>query len=363
MISFKLIEYIIVSGSIYGILISLFLVLRGNKDYLKQNIFLFLFVFIYSAIVLKGWYIGSGLFRASPHFLFIPFYFTLGIGPCFYAFTFYMLNKKHEFRQKQYLHLIPLSLQFLFHSTVLIVLKNKQLFFFETYYFPNILPIEEALGMISILIYTIKSYNLIGKYKQKVLNNYTDVHKLLFSWLIKFIFAVFGMLFMWICFSVIDLLLFNYTQPYSFYYPIYLVIVISMFWIIMEAYLNPGSLNIVFIEDKKEPYQLSSKIKKNYLKKVLSVMVNEKLYLKSQLTLSELAEEIDINPKYLSQLINKELNKSFYDFVNEYRIKQATQELISQDNTYLTIAAISEKCGFNSKSTFNEVFKKFTGQH
>jgi YesN/AraC family two-component response regulator len=74
----------------------------------------------------------------------------------------------------------------------------------------------------------------------------------------------------------------------------------------------------------------------------------------------EIVNEIDVNPKYLSQIINTELNKNFYDFVNEYRIEYAKQELLSIKNTNLTILAIGENCGFNSKLTLNDVFKKFT---
>ena len=86
------------------------------------------------------------------------------------------------------------------------------------------------------------------------------------------------------------------------------------------------------------------------------------MFLKSKLTLKELADYLDINSKYLSQLINKNYTKSFSEFVNEYRIGYAKKELLSMKNKNLTISAISENCGFNSKSTFNEVFKKFTGQ-
>jgi YesN/AraC family two-component response regulator len=91
-------------------------------------------------------------------------------------------------------------------------------------------------------------------------------------------------------------------------------------------------------------------------------MHTKHLYLKNKLTLTELSEELNINPKYLSFIINSEKNKNFYDYINAYRIEKAKKELLLKRNKQLTIEAICKECGFNSKSTFNDVFKKLTGQ-
>ena len=67
-------------------------------------------------------------------------------------------------------------------------------------------------------------------------------------------------------------------------------------------------------------------------------------------------------PTYLvSQAINEGLKRNFYDLINGYRVEEAKQLLVDSKNMNFTILSIGFEAGFNSKTTFNTVFKKFTG--
>ena len=66
-----------------------------------------------------------------------------------------------------------------------------------------------------------------------------------------------------------------------------------------------------------------------------------------------------MHPRWLSQIINEELNKNFYDLVNYYRIEEAKKLLVSV-NGERTILDIAYDVGFNTKSSFNRAFKKQT---
>lgn len=95
--------------------------------------------------------------------------------------------------------------------------------------------------------------------------------------------------------------------------------------------------------------------------RVIVLMEEGKLYLQSELTLQDLAEKLDIPPYQVTQSINEGLGKNFYDLVNGYRVEEAKRLLsdpASRNNKVLTIGM---DAGFNSKTTFNTVFKKFTG--
>lgn len=96
--------------------------------------------------------------------------------------------------------------------------------------------------------------------------------------------------------------------------------------------------------------------------KLLTKMDKEKLFLDSSLTIHSLASELNSNNKYISQLINNELNKNFVMFVNEYRIREAKKLLLDKANNNITIESIGYDAGFKSKSAFNRVFKQFTTQ-
>ncbi len=77
------------------------------------------------------------------------------------------------------------------------------------------------------------------------------------------------------------------------------------------------------------------------------------------LTMPKMASAVGVKPNQLSFVLNRHIGKSFFDYVNEYRIQAATQRLLKEpDRTILDIAI---EVGFNSKSTFNLAFKKITG--
>ena len=91
---------------------------------------------------------------------------------------------------------------------------------------------------------------------------------------------------------------------------------------------------------------------------IKDVVQQKELYKNPDLTLNQLAKEINIRPHTLSQLLNDNINKSFSLFINEYRINEALQILDSKQNLKMEI--IAELSGFNSKSTFYTAFKKIT---
>jgi AraC-like DNA-binding protein len=94
---------------------------------------------------------------------------------------------------------------------------------------------------------------------------------------------------------------------------------------------------------------------------VLHVIETEKLYLKSEITLGELADILKTNTSYISQVINERLNTTFWDLINDYRVKEFTSrihQILDKSDNILSLAYF---CGFNSKSAFNNIFKKHTG--
>ncbi|MBV6655045.1 MAG: AraC family transcriptional regulator, partial [Mameliella sp.] len=68
-----------------------------------------------------------------------------------------------------------------------------------------------------------------------------------------------------------------------------------------------------------------------------------------------------VHTKVLSAIINSCLGKNFHDFVNEYRIEEVKRRILDPAYDHWSLLGIALDCGFNSKSTFNRIFKKFTG--
>lgn len=86
----------------------------------------------------------------------------------------------------------------------------------------------------------------------------------------------------------------------------------------------------------------------------------EKNYLNGQLSLDTVAETLGMNKTYLSRLVNQELGVSFTDYINQLRVEEAKEYFNNPNFSHYTIKSIGFEAGFNSKSTFNSVFKKFT---
>lgn len=95
--------------------------------------------------------------------------------------------------------------------------------------------------------------------------------------------------------------------------------------------------------------------------KIVALLEVEKMYQEPALTIKNLADKIQVPTYQVSQAINDVLCKNFYDLINSYRVEEAKRLLLHPDNRNYTILSVGFEAGFNSKTTFNTVFKKFTG--
>ncbi len=93
----------------------------------------------------------------------------------------------------------------------------------------------------------------------------------------------------------------------------------------------------------------------------IGTMTFKRLFLRPELVLSDLANELGLSNKQTTELLNTELQTNFYDFVNHYRVEEAKRRIHSGEYNHLTLLAIGLEAGFQSKSSFNRVFKKITG--
>ncbi len=95
--------------------------------------------------------------------------------------------------------------------------------------------------------------------------------------------------------------------------------------------------------------------------KLKTMMKTDRCFLDHDLGLPHLAKKMDLTSHELSYLLNQGLGVSFFEFVNRYRVEEAKTLLLSEEHDHLNILGIAYETGFNSKTTFNTSFKKFTG--
>jgi AraC-like DNA-binding protein len=95
--------------------------------------------------------------------------------------------------------------------------------------------------------------------------------------------------------------------------------------------------------------------------RLYDLLKTQKLYLNDTLSLTELSEEMKISNKKLSELLNRHVNTSFYNLINEYRVNEVIERMKIEDSEKYTLLGIAYESGFQSKASFNRIFKQKTG--
>jgi ligand-binding sensor domain-containing protein/AraC-like DNA-binding protein len=118
-------------------------------------------------------------------------------------------------------------------------------------------------------------------------------------------------------------------------------------------------------EEEEEQKYLASTLTvpraRMHSRKIQAFVEKEKPYLDANLTAAKLAQALGMSKKNLSQVINQEFNLNFKNFINKYRVEEARKKLLDPREQDFVLMKIALDVGFNSKSVFNEAFKKFTG--
>lgn len=116
------------------------------------------------------------------------------------------------------------------------------------------------------------------------------------------------------------------------------------------------------IEKDHSNFYSSVKQKNEHIARLEKIIIQDQGYLDPNLTLDTLTAELQLSKSHLSRIINTELKMSFSNYLNSLRVKEAQQILLNPEFSNYTLVAIGLESGFNSKTTFNTVFKKFTSQ-
>lgn len=106
---------------------------------------------------------------------------------------------------------------------------------------------------------------------------------------------------------------------------------------------------------------LNTKLIEQYKSDLINLMEIDKLYLNGKLSIQDVSEKLNIPKQYISEVLNEHMNTNFQDFINGYRVEEFIKRIENDQNNQFTLLGIATEVGFNSKSTFNAIFKKFKG--
>jgi AraC-like DNA-binding protein len=219
---------------------------------------------------------------------------------------------------------------------------------------------EQASAVSLAFVYLLFSVRRINRFKIKE-NGFVAKRKSLL-WLKKLLLAVTVLLGVWSGVLLLDLWLYDFGLSIMTYYPLWLGLALFLFWVGYQClFHNKEIFNRNGVSSNMVSYgrNLSAAIIQGHVAALTGLMEKEKPHLDPTLNLNKLADRVSMHPKDLTIVLNQELETNFYDFLNEYRIEEAKTKLLDPQYKHLTILAIAYDSGFNSKSSFNALFKKY----
>ena len=211
-------------------------------------------------------------------------------------------------------------------------------------------------GYIQISLYLLLSFQLLKAYDRKIRDNFTSIDGVNLTWLQRLL-AIFAVI-MAVDLAVTVPAVLSHSPEIPYFDMYFLAEAISIFTIGYFTLLHAETL-FRNIKPKYENSPLNDQVSLELATKLKSIMQEAEPYKENDLKLDGLAQLVDVTPHYLSQVINEQFKTSFYDFINEYRVKSATERLLADNTTNIT--QIAYDVGFNNRASFNNAFKKRVG--
>ncbi|PKP02996.1 MAG: hypothetical protein CVU11_10035 [Bacteroidetes bacterium HGW-Bacteroidetes-6] len=297
----------------------------------------------------------------------VPFIFLH--GPLLWYYVLSLTKQKFTFRINHLFHLLPfLSMEIMFWFTSYrlpvvdrIAMDSGATFQQEVFY-----PVLLILIALSTLVYYSLGLRRIQCHSAKIKSYFAEIGAINLKWIKMFlILALICHLSISVLYIVdysLGLMAYNSLQLSGFVMASIYTLVLGFFGFRQGNIFTSGiievNLDTVASTRKTEPL---TTVEEQFVERFLAYMQNEKPFLNNELTLALLAKGLDVSPEYLSSVLNGRLNSNFFDFINRYRVEEFKRICHLPENKQYTIIALAYDCGFNSKATFNRVFRQHTG--
>jgi len=342
-------------------------IFRANSNSHKE------FAFIFIALLLSV--IANSLlhvFKLEFHtsILGLPEPFQLIIGPVLYLYLC-KLNGVTPTATSQFLHTIPFLIVLVFIGWFISNTGSGAIHSDATRNLANGL----SMGIyIQLWVYYVLCHRQNRKLIEKLKHSCSSLEKVNQSWVEQ------SLLILLIGYSCVTLL--YLSNHASFYLPVnksLAIILASIIYLMVyktlrrpELYspfsvpqINVSATPTLALEKDNNKYQKSGlgqqQATETYAQ-IQAYMIHHKPFIEPELSLQSLATKIGLSSHHLSQVINHNENANFYDFINSYRVDEVKLELVKAENAKRSVLAIAFDAGFNSKATFNRIFKERTQQ-
>ena len=327
------------------------------------------------------YYTGNMEVTSKTYYIILPAIFLL--QPFFFLYIKSLTTNNFKCAIRNFLHFIPAMIVLLmniFLYSFLSYEEQSQLLSFKiestnkilAYYFYlhsvgyHFILSVQALFYFGLIVYT------IYKHKKSMASNFSNTSGITLNWMVALLIIFLSVSTIQEILGNIDKVVYDVNARIS--YNIFYMVIISFIGIggvIQKEIYKQNNNSNIFNENKDENNTDETKYKGSSLnddaKRKLTVKLRiylekEKPYLNNELKLDDISNALETNRQYLSQIINETYNQNFYTLINTLRIEEAKKMFFNKKHKQLSIMGVANSVGFNSKSTFNTLFKKFTGK-
>ena len=348
---------------------------KGIVEDQRVNIFFGFFILLCGLYVCPfmlgyaGWY---GMDGYREFLFFVPFQQLFLIGPVLYFYTRSLLNQSLKISYCDLVHFIPSALYLLYSCVIFIF----DVFIFEDFYFyadgrdKDLDLWYQIAGSISMLFYLGLCLRKYRNYRDYIEQEVSYAEEVLYSWIRNFLLAFALILVLRLMFFAINPEWAQFGRKYWYYLSFS---AIGMY-LTIAGYSNSLKLKIGMspslpqnIDQNKTSYKIGGKNTidtienlEHWKEQIEKLMEIDRIHTNPQLTLNDLALRLDTNRNSVSAVINDGFNMNFNDYINSKRIESVIKSFKNNQHLEKTLLGIALESGFNSKSTFNRSFKKYT---
>lgn len=224
---------------------------------------------------------------------------------------------------------------------------------------------NDIIFTFQFIVYVIIIVKQIKETRPVLEENFSSMEGKKLNWIL-YLLAIFSSTYLF--YFVIEVFTNLSVENYDFYYYIYSLLLLMAF--LYGAYRQNEYAYLTETDKKTDndklintntQFKLSPEMSRIIRQNLDRLAKEEKFYTQRNLTLHELAKTLNTNKNIVSQYINQNLNQNFYGYINSLRVEEAKKLLSKNEAKKYSLEGIGYMAGFNSKTTFNTVFKAQTG--
>lgn len=288
----------------------------------------------------------AGLYARNNALYFSPIYFSWSYGPLLFLYVRTLAAGRDDFRRADWIHFLPVGIQFAFFAVLVGQSLDTKTWFWMNVHKPLTRYVEYYVTIALVLGYLARSLRVLRPAPPR--------------WLRSFLLGLgvfYGLAIFYPIFSTLWL-----PPKAPKFYLTEQVLPVFAYWLGLVGYLRGLAVRGPRTPPEAAPKsRVRPEIEPDQVDVLKRAMTEDGLFRNPALTLADLAAHVGLSAAVVSASLNAGLGQSFNEFVNGYRIAEVKRRLGTPDVERLTILGIAYESGFNSKTTFNRVFKETTG--